>query len=191
MKARYIRDYEKIALERNMRRDLWLPFLVAENTGLRVGDVVKICVEDIRSDGRIFYKAQKTGKEGLAHVPPSLIKKLRQNSQGGTWCFPSPKKSGEHITRQAVYQRIKRAAKKAGISEFGISPHSFRKVFAVKLFNNSDIGTVKEALQHTSASVTELYALSDWLTGENAKKPLLREDIELIVEAVQKALDRK
>lgn len=191
MKARYIREYEKIALERNMRRDLWLPFLVAEYTGLRVGDVVKIRVEDIRSDGRVFYKAQKTGKEGLARVPPSLIKKLRQNAQGGAWCFPSPKKRGEHITRQAVYQRIKRAAKKAGISEFGISPHSFRKVFAVKLFNNSDIGTVKEALQHTSASVTELYALADWLTGENAKKPLLREDIEVIVEAVQKALDRK
>ena len=156
-----------------------------------VGDVVKIRVEDIRSDGRIFYKAQKTGKEGLARVPPSLAKKLRENSHGGEWCFPSPKKSGEHITRQAVYTRIKSAAKKAGVSEFGISPHSFRKVFAVKLFNNSDIGTVKEALQHTSATVTELYALADWLTGENAKKPLLREDIEMIVDAVQRAIDKK
>ena len=190
MKARYIREYEKIALQRNMAAELWLPFLVAEYTGLRVGDVIKIRVGDLRSDGRIFYTAQKTGKDGVCKVPPSLIKKLRQNALGGVWCFPSPKKAGEHLTRQAVYQRIKRAAKKAGVSEFGISPHSFRKIFAVKLFNNSDIGTVKAALQHTSASVTELYALADWLTGENAKKPLLREDIELIVEAVQKALDR-
>lgn len=190
MKARYIREYEKIALQRNMAADLWLPFLVAEYTGLRVGDVIKIRVADLRADGRIFYTAQKTGKDGVCCVPRSLIAKLRQNAQGGAWCFPSAKKAGEHITRQAVYQRIKRAAKKAGISEFGISPHSFRKVFAVKLFNNSDIGTVKAALQHTNTATTDIYAFADWLTGENAKKPLLREDIEVIADAVRKALDK-
>ena len=174
-----------------MQVDMWLPFAVSEATGLRVGDVVKLRVADVRENGEITYTAEKTGKDGVAHVPPKLVELLRKNSRGTEWCFPSPIRTGEHLTRQAIYARIKTAAKKAGLSSFGISPHSFRKIFAVNLFHRSNIGTVKEALQHSSAVVTELYALADWLTGENANMPLLRCDIEKIVGAVLKALDKR
>lgn len=66
----------------------------------------------------------------------------------------------------------------------GVSPHSFRKCFAVDVYHRDGIKAVQEALQHARMDVTEIYALSDWMTGEEADKPLLRQDIVLIARAV-------
>ena len=113
------------------------------------------------------------------------------NAPSDVWCFPSPKNKGEHITRQALHTRLKSACKRAKLSADGISPHSMRKNFAVELYHKEGIESVVKALQHESLTTAEIYALADWLTGDNAKKPLLREDIVRIIEAVISALDKK
>lgn len=162
----------------------WLPLGVSLETGLRVGDVVRLRRESLKSDG-IHFRAQKTRKVGVAKISAEL---RRQLPTRGKWLFPSPYRAGEHITRQCVWARIKTAAKRANIDPQGVSPHSLRKVFAVELYREKGFRAVQEALQHSNAATTEVYSFADWSTGESANLPLTRRDLQLVVHMVLEAL---
>ena len=159
----------------------WLPFAVALETGLRIGDIVSLPASAL-SGRTLKYRAAKTGKEGSARLTAELCRKLKAG-KNEKWLFPSPYRNGEtHLTRQAAWARIKTAAKRAHLSPQGVSPHSLRKVFAVQLCAKQGIGAVQKALQHSRVDVTEIYALSDFLTPENSGKPLARGDIPMILQ---------
>ena len=79
IKTLYIEKNDIQALRSSMSSREWLPFWVILETGLRVGDVVKIRVDEVFEDG-IFYKAQKTGKYGFAFISPELREALLQNA---------------------------------------------------------------------------------------------------------------
>lgn len=192
MRARYLSQAEIEKLSSHMSSELWLPLRVACVTGLRVGDVVGLRVWNLRDDG-IEYVAQKTGKRGFAPCPHGLILTLIKN-QRWAYLFPSKVRKHAHITRQAVWARVKRACELAGIDSRGVSPHSFRKYFAVDLLSKSDLHTVQEALQHSDVYVTEQYAFSDWSTGENAFLSVKRCDVPVIIGQIlpllEKAIDK-
>lgn len=187
MRSRYLSNAEIDKLSAYMSAEAWLPIRVACATGLRVGDIVNLRVWNLRENG-IEYTAQKTGKRGFAPCPHSLIMAMFHQSRLG-FCFPSKAKRG-HITRQAVWARVKRACELSGVNPLGVSPHSFRKYFAVDLLSKSDLHTVQEALQHSSVYVTEQYAFSDWSTGENAFLSVKRCDIPLIIGQILPLLEQ-
>ena len=168
-----------------LAEEAWLPLWVSLETGLRIGDVVKLRKQNLQADG-LHYKAQKTGKNGVAKVSAELRKELSRRR--GKWLFPSPYKAGKHITRQCAWARIKAACKKAGLDPDGVSPHSLRKVFAVELYREKGFRAVQEALQHRNAATTEIYSFADWSTGESAELPLKRKDLQLVVKMVLEAL---
>lgn len=184
MKSRYLTEEEIKSLRLALEEAAFLPLVVSLETGLRVGDVVALKVSDVKPDG-IHYKAQKTGKRGVATISGKTRKRLNKK---GKWLFPSPYKVGQHLTRQAVWARIKSAAKSCGLDLEGVSPHSMRKVFAVELYRKKGFKAVQEALQHSYASTSEIYAFADWNTGKNADLPLTRRDIQLVVKMVLEAL---
>jgi integrase len=184
VKSKYIEDDEIEKLRVNLDLHAWLPLWLALETGLRVGDVVALRRASLKDDG-IHYRAQKTKKCGVAPLSAELRKQLPKR---GKWLFPSPYKAGEHITRQCVWARIKRAAKRAGVNPEGISPHTLRKVFAVELYRERGFKAVQTALQHTNGATTEIYSFADWSTGANANEPLKRRDLQLIVKMVIEAL---
>ena len=185
MKSKYIEEKELEKLRLMLAEEAWLPLWVSLETGLRIGDVVKLRKANLKADG-LHYKAQKTGKNGVAKVSAELRKELMKKR--GKWLFSSPYKPGEHITRQCAWARIKTACKRAGINSDGVSPHSLRKVFAVELYREKGFKAVKDALQHSSSATTEIYSFADWSTGENANLPLQRKDLQLIVKMVIEAL---
>lgn len=180
MRARYLSQAEIDSLSAVMSSAAWLPLRVACSTGLRVGDVVRLRGWQVRENGVVFC-AEKTGKWGFAPCSASLARTLRKGIAARDYVFPSKTKRKAHITRQAVWARVKAACKKAGIDARGVSPHSFRKFFAVDLLSKSDLHTVQEALQHSSIYVTEQYAFSDWSTGKNALLSVKRCDVPLII----------
>ena len=193
MKSKFIDAAALAALKKQTRGRSaapWLPFEVADCTGLRIGDVLKIRADDLRADG-VHYVAQKTGKHGVAEVPPYLRRQLdfaARCSPSG-WLFPSPYKPNQHLTRQAAWARLKVAAKRAGVAVDGVSPHSLRKCYAVDLYKRKGLRAVQTALQHSTSDQTERYALADWFTGERSAEPLLRRDIDIIVRRVVEVLE--
>lgn len=187
MKSRFIDAGEIKKLRKVCGEEAFLPLLLSLETGLRIGDVVKLKVKDVQNDG-VHYLAEKTKKNGIAPISMALRSKLLKR---GKWLFPSPYKYGKHITRQAVWARIKTAGKRAGLDLEGLSPHAMRKAFAVELYREKGFKAVQEALQHNYASTTEIYTFSDWNTGKNADLPLKRRDLQLIVKMVIEALGEK
>lgn len=136
-------------------------------TGLRISDVLAMTPDKLRP--HCWVKEQKTGKSRQIGLPEPLLSDLRKAS-GKIWVFPGrdPKK---HRSRQSVWLDVKRAAKALRLPQ-NVAPHSARKVFAVDLMAKyGDIARVKRALNHSSESVTLIYAMADMqLRAKNKRR---------------------
>lgn len=134
-------------------------------TGLRIGDVLSLKPWQVNPDRERFtIKEQKTGKSRLVYIPLKLRKKAFEIS-GRFWVFENRFDVKKHRTRQAVFKDLRRSAKAFRIKNH-LSPHSFRKVFAVNYYNKCgcNLGKVKKLLNHSSEAVTMIYAMADLIT---------------------------
>jgi integrase/recombinase XerD len=62
------------------------------------------------------------------------------------------------MTRSAVQQGINRLCRMAGISKKGVSPHAFRRTFAVNLLRSgANVFSVQNLLGHTNLTMTRRY----------------------------------
>lgn len=167
MRSRFLDETTVKRLHARARSDdAWLPFAVALETGLRIGDVLALQRVNVRDD-RVDFIAAKTGKVGSAAISAATAAALRKSAAGGRWCFPSPRRRGKHLTRQAAWYRVKAACRRAGIDAKGVSPHSYRKTFAARVLEQThDVEVVRRLLQHDKLSDTCLYAFSDRLSGK-------------------------
>lgn len=136
-------------------------------TGLRVGDVLALTPDKLKP--HCWVKEQKTGKARQIGLPEPLLSDLKA-AAGDHWVFPGrdPRK---HHTRQAVWADIKRAAKAFRLPQ-NVGPHSARKVYAVELLHKyGDIERVRRALNHSSPSITLIYAMADQqLVAKNRRR---------------------
>lgn len=129
----------------------------ALQTGLRVGDVLALRSDRLKP--HFWVTEQKTGKKRQVGLPEPLFSDLRKNA-GKAWVFPGrdPRK---HHTRQAVWKDVKRAAAAFRLPQ-NIGPHSARKVYAVDLLRKyGDIERVRRAMNHSSETITLIYAMAD------------------------------
>lgn len=129
----------------------------ALQTGLRVGDVLALRSDKLKP--HFWVTEQKTGKKRQVGLPEPLLSDLRKNA-GKAWVFPGrdPRK---HHTRQAVWKDVKRAAAAFRLPQ-NIGPHSARKVYAVDLLRKyGDIERVRRAMNHSSETITLIYAMAD------------------------------
>lgn len=129
----------------------------ALHTGLRVGDVLALTPDKLKP--HFWVTEQKTGKARQVGLPEPLLSDLKKNA-GKLWVFPgrNPRK---HHTRQAVWKDVKRAAEAFRLKQ-NVGPHSARKIYAVALLRKyGDIERVRRALNHSSHTVTLIYAMAD------------------------------
>lgn len=131
-------------------------------TGLRIGDVLEIKTADVQK-GRWTVREGKTGKSRRVRLPKDLQTDVLRQA-GHIYAFPARSDGCRHRTRQAVYKDVRRAAEAFRLREH-VSPHSARKIFAVKsLRKYGDLAKVQKLLNHSSEAVTMVYALADVLT---------------------------
>lgn len=137
-------------------------------TGLRISDVLQLRSDQI---GRQFMVTeQKTGKSVRCGLPDWLTNEIRSAAHGSPWAFPSGRDPMQHRTRQAVWKDLKRV-QQAFRMPVNMGTHSMRKVYAVDLMEKyGDIERVRKALNHSSATITVLYAMADILTETAPKR---------------------
>lgn len=142
-----------------------LIFRTILRTGARISDVLALKTEDIKPS--FWYVEQKTGKHRRMGLGEDLSRQILEQA-GNVWAFPGRdgKRSPEYErpkTRQAVWADINRAQKAFRLPQ-NVGTHSARKVYAVRLMDKyGDIKRVRRALNHSSDSVTAIYAMADML----------------------------
>ena len=183
MRSEYITKEDRKHLENNMKDQAWMVFRLMMETGLRVGDAVELRHTNLIHDKEgwaIRKKAQKTGKVGEWRITAALGENLAHRRG---YLFPG-RKEGTHLTRQAVWKRIKKACEEARIDPDGKSPHSMRKMFAVEKAHQEGFEAAKEALQHSNSAVTRVYAYADKMVGLGADEPMRWRDVDIIADYI-------
>lgn len=138
---------------------------VAMHTGLRIGDVLALKTAELAS--KMWVTEAKTGKRKQIGLPQKLLGELRAKA-GEVWVFPNRLDPQRHRQRSTVWKDVKRAAKAFRFKQ-NVAPHSFRKLYAVKLLEKyHDLERVRRALNHSDAATTMIYAMADKLLAEKS-----------------------
>lgn len=136
------------------------------HTGMRLSDVLELPAEGLSTSG--WYVEGKTGKKRRYGIPKPLLEEIKSQA-GQKWAFPG-RKRGRHKTRQAVWKDIKRAAIAFRLPQ-NVGAHSMRKVYAVRLLKKyGSIEKVQRNLNHSSSSITAIYAMADLLLDRKLKE---------------------
>ncbi len=136
-------------------------------TGIRVSELINLKLKNLHEDLKLVKVLGKGSKERLIPISEVALswirryeKKVRdplllQKNKSSEFIFLNNR--GEALTRQAVWQIIKRYCKMAEI-EKDVTPHTLRHTFATHLLENgADLRVVQEILGHSDISTTQIY----------------------------------
>ena len=143
----------------------YLLVLLGFNTGLRIGDLCKLRVRDVRDRENVRIIAEKTGKMtdiALQDAPRRAISSALRGLDADDWALGSRqkgRKDGQRkpISRQRCYGIIKQIAHEAGFAEH-VGCHTMRKTFAWNYYKTcGDLAELQKVLNHSSQEATLHY----------------------------------
>ena len=141
-------------------------------TGMRVSEAVSFKVSDMNLESAFIRCRGKGDKERIVPIGRKAIEacrvyleKVRKNRDSPQKAGTVPAaaeaffigRSGKGLTREFVWQLIKKYSKKAGIQK-NITPHTLRHSFATHLLERgADLRVVQELLGHSDIATTQIY----------------------------------
>ena len=132
-------------------------------TGLRVGEVSKLNLEDFSASESVFRVNGKGGRDRLAFLVDEQSRRIQEehlelrSRLGSSTQALFLNASGARLSTQGIANIISKFRKDAGI-ERHITPHMLRHTVATLLLRNGvDIRVVQEFLGHASIATTQRY----------------------------------
>ena len=155
--AEEIRDFQ-FWLRRTKfpERDSFL-FLFGINNGLRISDIVKLKVGDIRGVSKPVIVEQKTGKRKPIYTQnlQNEIMTYAEFMGDDDWLFPS-RQQGGYLKPNTVYKLYAGIAQDLGRNDIGT--HTLRKTFGYHYYRRThDIATLMFIFNHSSQAITKRY----------------------------------
>lgn len=134
--------------------------MMVYSAGLRVGEVVRLRVEDVDSERRLLHVRQGKGRKDryvmLSEVALETLREYWRAYRPTKWLFPG-QREGRHLHERTVEKILKQACRKAGIQK-NVSVHTLRHSFATHLLEAGiDLRYIQEMLGHKSSKTTEIY----------------------------------
>jgi site-specific recombinase XerD len=146
-------------LKGNNIRD-YLLFVLGINSGLRISDLLKLTVEDVKNQERIIIREQKTNKHKdfpISETCKKAIHEYLKITNITTGALFISRKGNKPITRVQAYRILNEGAKTIGITE-SIGTHTLRKTFGYHAYiNGTDITRIQKLLNHSAPNVTLSY----------------------------------
>jgi integrase len=150
-----IKDY---LLAKNYRDYLF--FIIGINTGLRISDLLKLKVSDVKDKYHIIIKEQKTGKEKKFTLNEQIrfeIERYTGNKKEEEYLFCSKRNRLSPIDRIVAYRTLNEAAEATGLNT-KMGTHTLRKTFGFHLYQQKkDVALLQYLFNHSSPSVTLRY----------------------------------
>lgn len=149
----------KAALKKISYRD-YMVFLFGINTGLRISDILKLKVGDVRGKTAVWISEGKTHKPRKIHIKNGFKAELDEYIQGMSdddFLFPSKRNKDKPVDQIRVYRVFNQAAEAAGIRA-NIGTHTMRKTFGYHFYKQfKDVAKLQKILNHSAPSVTLRY----------------------------------
>ncbi len=142
---------------------------VLYSCGLRVSELIDLKLSNIYAKEGFIQVFGKGSKQRLVPISETALKEISMymldrnlwDIKPGEEDFLFLNQRGSHLTRQAVFNIIKKSALDAGIKAV-ISPHTLRHSFATHLLEGgADLRVIQELLGHESILTTEIYTHID------------------------------
>ncbi|MEI4616946.1 site-specific integrase [Bacillus cereus] len=160
-----IRSLEKInemkdwLLRHSTYRNYFL-FYFGINTGLRISDILRLRVKDVRGKEMMKLKMEKTEHTVEVFLNPVLqreIEKYTKETADSDWLFPS-RVGDKPITRQMADSILRKAAVACGIDKDHWGTHSMRKTFGYHYYKQEkDVYALMKLFGHQTQSETLRY----------------------------------
>ena len=147
---------EALAQTNDAERNLLL-FNIGINTGLRIGDIVKLRIEDVKGRSSIVIREGKTKKPRTVYLDAIMadIADYLTDKPSEGWLFPSRKGDG-HITTTQAYRILAGAGERCGYDYIGT--HTLRKTFGYHYYQRTkDVATLMEIFNHSDQATTKRY----------------------------------
>lgn len=152
---------ECAAIERALRGQYKLIWIIGLSTGLRISDILRLKSSDFEKE-RFYIKEQKTGKWRRVYVRKRTRKAVHEYLQTRSSVSTDRLFS---VSRQAVWESFKRAGRRAEISK-NIGTHTMRKSYSVgHIGKGFDITDLQRRLNHSRISDTIGYVTPNSALG--------------------------
>ena len=147
---------KKLKKEENQTWYFVVRFLAA--TGARVSELIQLKVEHVNTG--YFDLHTKGGKIRRLFIPKKLkdeaIEWLKATERTTGYLFLN--RFGERITSRGIAQQLKTYAKRYGLNESVVYPHSFRHRYAKNFLEKlNDISLLADLMGHESIETTRIY----------------------------------
>lgn len=158
-----IRDIDKLQdileyLKRTNERN-YIMFLVGIYTALRISDILKLKVRDVKNRKNITIREQKTGKQKIISINLTLKKELEcycASKESYEYLIRSREQENKPITRDMAYKILRDIGDRFGIENLGT--HTLRKTFGFHYYKQTkDIVVLQQCFNHSDPSVTLAY----------------------------------
>lgn len=164
-----IRDKEKVRevraflAEKSPRNELMFCFGIY--TGLRISDILRLKVKDVRGKRYIVIREQKiqntrkNNKTKRIPIIPELQRLIRdyiEDKRDEEYLFRSRQGRNKPITRVQAYNILREAAHACGLEEIGT--HTLRKTFGYHMYlQEKDVALLQDIFNHSSQYITLKY----------------------------------
>ncbi len=137
----------------------YIMYMIGIYSGLRISDILKLKVRDVRGKSRISIREKKTGKEKMFPINRELEKALSSYCEGKKeydYLVPSPHIANKAVSREYAYQVIHDAGEQFGLDNLGT--HTMRKTFGYHFYlQTKDIVLLMKIFNHHDESKTLRY----------------------------------
>lgn len=144
-------------VKKDKRAELAIRILV--ETGIRLSELTNLSVGDIDTEGKTIRVRRKGNTEQILPINSGLNKLLKVFIKNKNADMPIvANRMGGRMTQRRVAIMVQDYLKKAKIDRAGISVHSFRHSFCVRMLENKvNLKTIQLLCGHKSISNTERY----------------------------------
>jgi integrase/recombinase XerC len=136
-------------------------YFVLAHSGLRAGECLDLCLEDLDLPGRRLRVREGKGlRDRVVYLSETACRALQiylsvapRATQASLFTFAD----GRPISYQWLYEHIRALAEEAGIA--GVTPHRLRHTLATRLLNaGMEITRIQKLLGHAQVNTTMIYA---------------------------------
>lgn len=152
-----VQDIADYLREKNEK--YYIMYMLGIYSGLRISDILRLKVRDVKDKEKIKIREKKTGKEKSFPINRELSAALEsycQDKKDYAYLVPSARAYNKAVSREYAYKVIHEAGEQFGLDNLGT--HTLRKTFGYHFYTQTkDVVLLMKILNHSSQSQTLRY----------------------------------